>query len=273
MPSIYKTPDGAILKNPDGKIIKQPHDFGFAFQNRMGINNYIRISNVSDLNNYGQSILWVNNEKPPTGTEVVLSTTNTNLDNYSLCNSGKVYFVSKNYIGVDSTYHATLSINNTTLLEMLMISYKLRSNYNNSLIVNEKESTKIQNTSNDFNLKSIQLSAGVHLSGESINRYTTRVLYNRYILINRDLSLAEYLYFYNNNLGNDLQSTTGVDIDLHCEKAEILDFSPLQDGSNMRVGCRDYSGYNRHGEIMNLPAGTLQQKLDFANANLFVPFQ
>ena len=88
----------------------------------------------------------------------------------------------------------------------------------------------------------------------------------------RSISEGESLYAYAHGLGSDPQLSVGLEINMYCDKAEILDFSALQDGSDMRVGCRDYSGNNRHGMIMNLPAGTLQEQLDWANANLFVPF-
>ena len=57
------------------------------------------------------------------------------------------------------------------------------------------------------------------------------------------------------------------------QKAEILDFSAAQDGSDMRVGVRNFgSVINGHGEIIGLPAGTLEEQVDYANANLFVNF-
>jgi hypothetical protein len=96
---------------------------------------------------------------------------------------------------------------------------------------------------------------------------------NRVIVYDRLLTLSEYYYMYSNGLMSNPQSTEGVVLDINfADKGEILDFSTLQDGSDLRVGIRDYSGFNRHGEIMNLPAGTLQEQLDWANANLFVLF-
>ena len=36
--------DGKILMSSAGKVIRQPYEFGNAFRNRMGLNNYIEIT-------------------------------------------------------------------------------------------------------------------------------------------------------------------------------------------------------------------------------------
>lgn len=95
---------------------------------------------------------------------------------------------------------------------------------------------------------------------------------NRLLVFNRIISKQEVEFIFSNGNGNNPQSIVGLGLDIITNKAEILDFSILQDGSDLRVGCRDYSGFNRHGQIMNLPAGSLEDQLAFANANLFVPF-
>ena len=95
---------------------------------------------------------------------------------------------------------------------------------------------------------------------------------NRLLVFNRIISKQEVEFMFSNGNGSNPQSILGLGLDIITNKAEILDFSILQDGSDLRVGCRDYSGFNRHGQIMNLPVGSLADQLAFANANLFVPF-
>ena len=52
-----------------------------------------------------------------------------------------------------------------------------------------------------------------------------------------------------------------------------LDVAEVINISGTDYPCiRDSIG-GKHGKIMNLPAGTAQQKVDYANANLFVSFQ
>jgi hypothetical protein len=108
-------------------------------------------------------------------------------------------------------------------------------------------------------------------SGTSPNVFaqpTTK--YSEFVVFDRGLPDSEFKFYYSNACGSELQSTVGISVYLKNNFAEILDFSTAQDGTVLRVGVRDYSGFNRHGEIINLPAGTTQYKLDYANTNLFV---
>ena len=92
-------------------------------------------------------------------------------------------------------------------------------------------------------------------------------------IYDRTLTDAEIAYQYNLGLGNEALYTTSLTHEFKMQKAEILDFSAAQDGSDMRVGVRNFgSVVNGHGEIIGLPAGTLQEQVDWANANLFVNF-
>ena len=92
-------------------------------------------------------------------------------------------------------------------------------------------------------------------------------VYDELIVFDRKISLDEYRHINNNRNGNPPLTNQGLFIYLKLNSAEILSIGGVD-----KVGVRDYSGNNRHGEIMNLPAGTLQEQLDWANANLFVPF-
>lgn len=92
-------------------------------------------------------------------------------------------------------------------------------------------------------------------------------------IYDRTLADAEIAFQYNLGLGNDSLYTTSLTHEFKMQKAEILDFSAAQDGSDMRVGVKNYgSTVNGHGEIIGLPAGTLEEKAAWANANLFVNF-
>lgn len=87
------------------------------------------------------------------------------------------------------------------------------------------------------------------------------------LLYSRQLSLNEINVIYSNGNGGLPLSLIACEVYMKFDRAEILPIGGID-----KVGVRDYSGNNRHGEIMNLPAGTLQEQLDWANANLFVPF-
>lgn len=101
------------------------------------------------------------------------------------------------------------------------------------------------------------------------NSATNYMAFTGISFFNRALNIDEIAYEYNNGLGNDFLNTMGLQFFYRCQLAELLDFSIAQDGSDIRVGIRDETAYNRHGELLNLPAGTLQEQLDYANLNLF----
>lgn len=87
-------------------------------------------------------------------------------------------------------------------------------------------------------------------------------------LYNRKISDVEINYAYGNGLGNEPFNSLGLLLLYKFDIAEILDFSAIQDGSDLRVGVRNYGSIaNGHGEFIGLPAGTLTAQLDYANAN------
>jgi len=87
------------------------------------------------------------------------------------------------------------------------------------------------------------------------------------VLFDRFLSKSEYLFIYNNGLGSYPQLLLGALIFADFNGAYILN-----NGTSDFVGVKNEIGINTHGVLNNLPAGTLQEQLDWANANLFVPF-
>jgi len=87
---------------------------------------------------------------------------------------------------------------------------------------------------------------------------------------NRKINPEEVEYYFNKGLGNDVLSKNKLLYYFNFKLAELLDFSDAQDGSDMRIGVRN-SGevINGHAEFIGLPAGTIQEQLDYANTNLF----
>lgn len=131
-------------------------------------------------------------------------------------------------------------------------------------VINTYDKTSSMDNSDATKVEKISLNAYHNLSIEDprMNR-----IYDELIVFDRKISLDEYRHINNNRNGNPPLTNQGLFIYLKLNGAEILSIGGID-----KVGVRDYSGNNRHGEIMNLPAGTLQEQLDWANANLFVPF-
>jgi len=269
---IYNNGENKILMSAGDRIIRQPYEFGNAFQNGAGLNNYIEIQNLGLSSDEYTVLAWssVNSNIGAIGAigcaaNITLSTNR----HMSLINRG---------IGANASVIAPDQNKSNNLIVAgnmaLMGCVKSGTDYN--FYVNSSVSQILGITNQSAILDKLIISAilgHTTSSGTAIAAYANPISKNsRVIIFSRAITDSEYRFYYNNKIGSNLQSREGVEVDLLCDYAEILDFSELQDGSDMRVGCRDYSGNNHHGEIMNLPAGTLQEQLDWANANLFVPF-
>ncbi len=66
---------------------------------------------------------------------------------------------------------------------------------------------------------------------------------------NRLMSSLEIVTNYNSGLGNNPSITEGLQFWYKFENFETLDFSNLQNGSNLRLGIRDLSNSNNHALI------------------------
>ena len=271
---IYNNGENKILFSAGDRIIKQPYEFGNAFQNRMGLNNYIEISGLN-LSMLHTSTIYTT-ARAEMYSQAVYNMQDSNFDNFSAqieTGGGNNYFkYLKNHVGdnQDANFLARKPNGSSGIYHGVVINQ----NKENAVIHNAAPffyQTSLQTY--DYLISKIWIGACRGTNGATPSRYANSdQKFNGFRFYSRSISEGESLYAYANGLGSDPQLTVGLEINMYCNFAEILDFSTLQDGSDMRVGCRDYSGNNHHGEIMNLPAGTLQEQLDWANANLFVPF-
>lgn len=119
--------------------------------------------------------------------------------------------------------------------------------------------TQIMTPSVD-NLRSftyIRLNTGGNISINNASRINGLFVYNR------DMLTSEITYRKNNLLGNELLNVSGLEYYYPLTKAEILIIGGVD-----KVGCIETVSGN-HAEIFNLPAGTLEQKRDWANLNIF----
>jgi len=80
----------------------------------------------------------------------------------------------------------------------------------------------------------------------------TTLTFDEFRMYNEILSDIEIQANYNNGIGNNPSKTENLLTWLKFEKFENLDFSQLQDDSNIKIGIRDYSGKNNHGQSIGL---------------------
>ena len=248
--TVLKNSDNKLLRNIDGKLLKQNYNIGNGFKPASGYGITTKLRNLV-LNQYtiescsgivrfqisdAVNSIYTNSSRPSQITAPV--TANGAIDKYPETGSKK------------------------------WLTYKLATNfrdseiYVNGTILTDYAGTTYRTTTSIIPSGTITLlRSGVYLSG-------TNAAYE-YRLFSRILAAAEIAYNANNGSFNEPFSALALEVWYKYENAEILDFSDALDNSDLRVGIRDYSGNNRHGEITTLPAGTIAEKLAFANANLF----
>ena len=81
---------------------------------------------------------------------------------------------------------------------------------------------------------------------------TGNIPLDEYRLYPRVLNNDEILLNYNSGIGNNPCKTEGLLLWYKFEEFENLDFSVLQDNSDMKVGIRDLSGHNYHAQPFNM---------------------
>lgn len=264
---IYNNGENKVLMSAGDRIIRQPYEFGNAFQNKVGLSNYVKILNP-DLTNDYESIIITNNAYSIISANTYFNIITSNGNNFNV----------NSYYGGGTTSWLALSKNGSDVAGSRLFRYAIGDQIRGvQYIFTTINQTVASGRLNGFIGQSSPVTDFSNAStieiGKYSNIYTNSDLkLNRFVIFNRQLTTEERSYFYNNKIGSNLQSRVGMVLDIIMNKAEILDFSTFQDGSDLRVGCRDYSGFNRHGQIMNLPVGSLEDQLAFANANLFVPF-
>ncbi|MFI5163182.1 MAG: hypothetical protein ACHQHN_18025 [Sphingobacteriales bacterium] len=71
-------------------------------------------------------------------------------------------------------------------------------------------------------------------------------------IYNRKLSINELVLNDNGGNGNNPSTTENLFAWYQFEKFETLDFSLLQDDSDLRLGIRDFSGQNNHAQVFDM---------------------
>ncbi|MDB5286997.1 MAG: hypothetical protein JWR05_1946 [Mucilaginibacter sp.] len=122
----------------------------------------------------------------------------------------------------------------------------------------------ITRTTNSF-FKYLTLCGAVQAYGGAFGSYSN-LLIDEFRFYTEAVTQQDAFTNYNYGLGNNPCRTEYLDIWYQFEKFELLDFSSLQDGSDMRLGIRDMSGSKNHSQQFNMIT-------DNSNANYVIkPF-
>lgn len=92
----------------------------------------------------------------------------------------------------------------------------------------------------------------LHVNTDVSTTETNPFPMDEFRIYNRILSFSEVTTNYNNGFGANPCTTENLLVWYKFEKFEMLDFSPLQDGSEFQLGMRDHSGNNNHGLPINM---------------------
>lgn len=267
MSTILKNADGKILRNGDGKLLKQNFNFGNCLIQATGDNPYIRIY-VPNLTYISISFMGkdiVSSESSgyfQTGFESgngigAAKGGNPNLQMRTF--EDVTYSVSGYFSGIFQ-FGLEIDFPNQTL-HPIKNGQKLSPVGAGNIL--STDSASYVDIMRGYNNPSLGQASSIEFPAD--NGKADEIL-----IYSRPLSTSELKFLYNNSLYNEPISVSGLVSRIRLNSAEELDFSETQDGSDIRVGSRDSSGNNNHGELINLPAGTNQEKMDYANNNWFV---
>jgi len=256
---IFKTPDDLILFGQDGNIFRTPYNLDKGITSLSSVR--IRISNLGNIytNNFAASLLY----------------SKANIANYD----GILMFSLTGATPTASNYSLTLgNLNGAYTWRPEQFGMPTDTNKFKFICVTKNGSTYYSYANSQVisgmpYFRNVGGNCDVYL-GYSYESGEFRTLssggaISEFAFFNRYLTQDEILYRRSNMSINDFMSLSGCTCYLLLNYAELLDFSALQNGSDMRIGCRDYSGFNNHGEIINLPAGTVAEKINYTNTYLF----
>mgnify|MGYP001420227524 CR=1 FL=1 len=255
---IYNNGENKILMSAGDRIIRQPYEFGKAFRRVTGFNTYMLIENIGLPDDFGYYMIQTNES---TGNNQLMALINTSLNK-----SDQVWTrrdTAKHRINIaDNVFNTQVTLPYLGL--MYMFSYSDRHD-----IYRGSDILTVPALRNEGTRDIVRVGTSGYLDNNIVafNGYmdeSTKI--NKLVFLDRPLSISEVRFIENNLLYQNPQTRSGIIHEYNFEKAEILTFSGVD-----YVAIRDLVG-GAHGKIMNLPAGTLQEQLDWANANLFVPF-
>lgn len=234
------TVDGLILKqNVDGKALKQNYNFGNSLESSFpsGISLLIEC-NIP----VGQpfSIGFFNKVQPGSSAYPFL---NSNLGGNSLI------FTRNDVAGVLVKYN-----NSSTLVfgTVVVPSGLLLATYNGT------STFKGFNGASYNSISAAPLSSPItSLIISSPSKYNYNLINNLFVF-NRELTIEEAVYLHNNRLGNEFLNTSDLQFVFSDIKASII--SP---------GVIGIIGTGVNAIFNGLPAGTDEQKVNYANANIF----
>ncbi len=277
--TVYKNDSGQIMFGNSGNVFCVPYDFKKATNNRTGIGAWLKIAGFEVTYPY-TLVMWVDLQHSITSNTNPIWAMHSTEDDIIVRNTwyyGACYHrIQLNYTasGGGSSYVICNLGTGTTVEKGKHLSVF---RVNSSNVPRYNIDTKSYGGSSTYMptdpIDEVWLGAGSFANSSSpSNLAQWGDTFNRTLMYNRYLSTAEILYMLNNGSGRDPLTKDGLVFDIYPNKAESLDFSADQDGSDMRCGIRDNSGNLIHAQIMGIADGTVAEQVEYSNTSVLKNF-
>lgn len=278
---IYNNGENKVLMSAGDRIIRQPYEFGNSLLFHPMYKMSITPNVPFDIANHS-ILLIVDTSSSLTFYDEFLLSKITFDDNsiieYNMRERGSADGVAlrttfKNHLGVvndtdnDSSFR---TIKNKPILFLI----EFQSDKSSYLKTNRAPGLAVERTKSPFSTSFVQGQSSIVKSIElniSAN-YSIGSKINQLSIFDRNLSLSEIIFKYNNGLYSGYQTTDGCVYNFMFDKASSVNCEDGAGGVSLSPGVLNTVFSNKSISWDSLPAGSLEDQLAYANANLFVPF-
>lgn len=228
---------GLIFKqNTNGKVMKQNYDFGKGFISTFSPSIYFDIPFAKEI----------------TGDFTILMFANKKLNSVNNPQILRVNGIANTYVQFSSgNKDNAFAVNLTPSIQQKTLT---GFSYSNGVVRYISSINSIESFSKFLNEAIAFFRVGASTSTVG------KLVINNIVVFNRAVGAEEMIYLKNKSLGNELLNTSGLYAQYPMNKFDIINSS--------FVGFQDVSGNGNHTEIKGLPAGTIEEKLLYANMNL-----
>ncbi|NJO88952.1 MAG: hypothetical protein HC831_08335 [Chloroflexia bacterium] len=279
MPTALKSAEGLIYKNFEGNFLKSNFDFGDALRPFSGTNMLELTPNQLISKDNFCILYWLGRASAQNTSNTPATYNNTSLElRFNTGATSDLNFrLSTNNSTFPNYYYPAIVTGNSFFVGA---NTGQDSNGLIGLMFNTDISTRIITKLMNHNITRDQTRFDVQdrslVSGINRIRFGKSLPYGAVIteilVLNRIPSNQELNVIFLNGNGNDYQSLEGAVAYYKTNTAEVLPCPDGLGGSVNQPGIRDYTINNNHMRFLGLPAGTNQEKVDFANSTVLIPF-
>lgn len=254
--SVFSNETGQVMFGTGGQVYRVPYEFGQAFGNNTNtsLTNYIRQDIAVDTD--FTFLLWVSRSalSPDGAIQIAFRITFSDGD-----------YLNMQFRPDSPIFSSNLFLNTSLVLGSVNFAQSNTAASKGLFCLRYERATGVVSMLSGSVFVSVAIPSSKSIAFINIPQGVLgrSVAYGDSMLFNRQLSLSEALFIRSNFNGSQPQSQQGMVSRLRNQRAEII-------GSDIAIN--NEVPQSPVGKIMNLPAGSIIDKLAYANTNLFVPF-